>query len=272
MHPILFRLGPYTGYSYTAALVLGILTGVWIAHREARRRNIDPVAVIDGAFWAILCGVLGARVGYVLANWTYFASHIPQALDLREGGLSWHGALVGGALGAAIWHRVRRRTDHTVPSARALADCVAPGLALCAAWAWAGCLLAGAGYGLAAQRTTIVQEWLSAELPDVYGMREVRYLTQPAMIAWSLLIWGLVQVSASPVRRLPPGTLLPVALALYAVGDLGTWFLRGDGVWRFGLWLGGWADLAVVGAAAGIAAWLWLRGVRRLPRKRTTVG
>jgi prolipoprotein diacylglyceryltransferase len=272
MHPILFRLGPYIGYTYTAALVAGMLSAVWAAYREARRRGIDPVAVLDGAFWATLCGVLGARAGYVLANGTYFAAHIAEAFDLRAGGLSWHGALVGGTLGTAVWYLVRQRSARRLPGAHVLCDCVAPGLALCAAWAWLGCLLAGAGYGLAAEGTARAADWLAAELPDIYGVREMRYLTQPLMIAWSLLLWGLLQVRASPVRRLPPGTLLPTALALYAGGDLGVWFLRGDGVWHNGLWLGAWADLAVAGASAAIGIWVWLRGARHPPRETMTVG
>jgi prolipoprotein diacylglyceryltransferase len=272
MHPILFRMGRYTGYSYTVALVVGILAGVWAAYREARKRGIDPVAVLDGAFWTIPCAVLGGRAGYVFVNWAYFGRHILEAMDLREGGLSWHGALVGALLGAAIWYVVRWRREASLPKARALLDTAAPGVALCAAWAWLGCLLAGAGYGIAAQRTTPVLGRLAAELPDIYGIREVRYLTQPAMIAWSLGLWGLLQGRASPLRRLPPGTILPVALVLYAAADLGVWYLRGDGTWRFGLWLAGWADLVVICTAAGIAIWTWLRGPRRQTRQTTTVG
>ncbi|MBN1642355.1 MAG: prolipoprotein diacylglyceryl transferase [Anaerolineae bacterium] len=270
MHPVLFRVGGYTGYAYTAALVVGLLAGTWVAYHRAWRRGIDPVAVLDGAFWAILCGVLGARAGYVLVHWTYFADHVLEALDLREGGLSWHGALVGACLGVVAWAAVRRRQGRPPPETQRLCDAAAPGVSLCAAWAWLGCLLAGAGYGLAAQRTTPVLGWFVAELPDIYGVREVRYLTQPAMLAWSLLLWALLQVRLSPLRRLPPGSAVLVALALYAGADLGIWFLRGDGAWRFGLWLAQWADLVVIGAAAGIGVWTWLRSARSPARQETT--
>ncbi len=272
MHPILFRVAGYTGYSYTVALVIGLLAGTWAAYREARQRGIDPTAVLDGGFWAILCGVIGARAGYVLANWAYFGDHVLAALDLRDGGLSWHGALAGACLGTAAWYAVRQRWGRPVPDARALCDAVAPGLALCAAWAWLGCLLAGAGYGLAVPVMAPMRRWFAAELPDIYGVREVRYLTQPAMIACSLLLWGLLQARVSPLRRLPAGIVLPLALVLYAGADLGTWFLRGDGTWRSGLWLAQWADLIAIGAAAGIGVWAWLRGPRRSARTGSTVG
>lgn len=76
-------------------LVIGIaVVGVMLllvvsAPRGARRRTFDACLVALGL--ALVC----ARFEHVLLRWDYYAEHLDQALDLRRGGLAWHGALLG---------------------------------------------------------------------------------------------------------------------------------------------------------------------------------
>ena len=254
MYPILFRIGSYTVFSYTVATALGILAGVWLACRLSSSRTLQPRAVLDAAFWALLGGIAGARVGYVIPNWAYYRDHIDKAVRLSDGGLSWHGALIGGILILAGWLAVRRPFRSSVPDWRDLLDVLSPGLALGSALGWVGCLLTGCGYGAEASGYPPPQAWLTAWLPDIYGVQADRFLTQPLMIAWCLILCVALGLL---LDHLPRGSAFACLVFLYAVADFGVAFLRGDGTWRRGLWLSQWAALAEMCTAAGLAIWVW---------------
>jgi prolipoprotein diacylglyceryltransferase len=260
MLPILFHVGSYTVFSYTVALVVGMAAGVYVSWRRAKERLSDPKVVLDVGFWALLGGVMGARVGHVLANWAYYVDHLDKAIRVREGGHSWHGALVAGCVTVVLWYAIRRRNNLLTPDWRDLADVAAPGLSLGSAFGWLGALLAGSAYGVEASGYLSPVSWLTADLPDIYGVSAVRFLTQPAMIAWCLALWGLLWRLR---HRLSPGTAFALYLLLYALGDFAVAFLRGDGTWRWGLWLWQWAAAVEVCAAVGLAVYLWIKGYRR---------
>jgi phosphatidylglycerol:prolipoprotein diacylglycerol transferase len=256
MYPILFRIGSYTAYSYTFCLALGILVGTWTAYQFAKTRLPAPTMVLDAAFWCLLGGILGGRAGYVLANWAYFGAHVDKALDLKNGGLSWHGALLGAGLVIVAWLVVRRRLGQAIPDWRDLLDAAAPGIAVGGAFGWLGCLLTGAGYGAEAAGYAPPLAWLSASLPDIYGVDGIRFLTQPLMIVWCLALAGSLWALRG---RLPRGAAFAHYLLLYAIGDLLIAFLRGDGTWRIGLWLWQWFALAEMGIALGLGVYAYTK-------------
>jgi phosphatidylglycerol:prolipoprotein diacylglycerol transferase len=256
MYPILFRIGSYIVYSYTVALVAGMITGAWMAYRLARGELPDPSIVLDAGFWVLLGGLFGGRAGYVVSNWAYYVDHVDKALSLREGGLSWHGALLGGYLFVVVWYVLRSRFKPPMPSWRDLLDTIAPGVALGSAFGWLGCLLTGSAYGAEASGYAPPLSWLTADLPDIYGVDGIRFLTQPLMIACCLLLW----VALWGLRgRLPRGTSFALYLSLYALADLGVAFLRGDGTWRWGLWLSQWIAIVEACVAIGFGVYLWIR-------------
>jgi hypothetical protein len=79
-------------------------------------------------------------------------------------------------------------------------------------------------------------------------------MTQPFMIVWCLVLWGLLRGLR---HRLPRGMSFALYLLLYALGDFGVAFLRGDGTWRWGLWLWQWVAVAEMCAAVGLAIHVW---------------
>jgi phosphatidylglycerol:prolipoprotein diacylglycerol transferase len=143
-----------------------------------------------------------------------------------------------------------------MPGWRDLADAIAPGMALGGAFSWLGCLLAGCAYGAEAGGYAPPLSWLAADLPDIYGVEEMRFVTQPLMIAWCLLLWALLWGLR---RRLRRGSAFGLYLLLYALADFGVAFLRGDGTWRLGLWLSQWFSLVEVCMAIGFILYVAVR-------------
>ncbi len=75
----------------------------------ARRARRDPEFILDAAPWVIAAAIVGARLYYVLLRARYFEHHPWNALNLRSGGLTIHGALVAGLAAFFVRCRARRQ-------------------------------------------------------------------------------------------------------------------------------------------------------------------
>jgi phosphatidylglycerol:prolipoprotein diacylglycerol transferase len=155
-----------------------------------------------------------------------------------------------------VWLVVRRWVRPPAPDWRDLFDVLAPGIALGCALGWLGCLLAGCAYGAEASGYGPPLSWLSADLPDIYGVDGVRFVTQPLMIVWCLFVWVLLWALR---HRMPRGLAFALYLFLYGLADLVVAFLRGDGTWRSGLWLSQWMALAAMCVAVGLGIYTGTR-------------
>ena len=98
MDPIFIQIGPLTIRWYGLLLTLAIFLGYHLAERIVKARGHDPEQFSRAAFWAVVAGVVGARAVYVLTSWPEFAADPLRALYVWEGGLSFHGAILGGIL------------------------------------------------------------------------------------------------------------------------------------------------------------------------------
>jgi prolipoprotein diacylglyceryl transferase len=93
-------LGPFAIRFYGIAIAAGVLAGVWLARRRYAAAGGDPAVVDRVAVWAVLAGLVGARIGFVLPRLDRFATDPLAALAVWEGGLTFFGALAGGLLGS----------------------------------------------------------------------------------------------------------------------------------------------------------------------------
>jgi len=109
LDPIAFKIGPLPIRWYSLAYLTGIVVGWWYLLRLLRepgapmaRRHAD-----DLVFYATLGVILGGRLGYVLfyKPWEYF-QHPVEIVRLWDGGMSFHGGVIGVSLG--IFYLARR--------------------------------------------------------------------------------------------------------------------------------------------------------------------
>jgi phosphatidylglycerol:prolipoprotein diacylglycerol transferase len=215
--PILAQLGPLTLYTYSILLNLGLalgLIGLYVtAPAEKKSRWLDlGIAAIVG-------GLLGARLVYVLINGAYYATNLAEALMIWRGGLSWVGAVAGALLGAGWW--ARRLGEPLLP----VLDAAALPIVLLSALTWAGCLAAGCAYG-AEVAPGQLPAWFAPPTPDLYGLSVPRWPTQVLGMVWGafslLVVFGLRR------QRWPEGARGLYALGLVALGAFFIGFVRGD--------------------------------------------
>jgi prolipoprotein diacylglyceryltransferase len=252
MAPVLFTLGWIDVPSFTALMALALGAGLLLTWNIARRANLPQGDALDAALVGVLVGVLAARAVYVWENWAYFRDHADQLTQLWTGGLSWHGGLVGGAIGAAAFSLWRKLDAQTV------FDALAPGLMAGAALGWIGSYLAGVAYG----REVFPGDFgwfLAADLPDIYGLWNPRFATQLMGAAWAAVCFAVGmsnverRMTKAPIRL----STFALTLTLYSSGMFVLGFARGDVVPT----LAGWRlDQAIDAAlaAAGIAYFIRL--------------
>ncbi|WP_417428243.1 prolipoprotein diacylglyceryl transferase [Kiloniella sp.] len=96
--PIAISLGPLAIRWYSLAYIFGIILGWrycrWLCFQAPRQ--LRPIAMDDFIVWATLGIILGGRLGYVLFyNFTYFLYNPLEIFAVWQGGMSFHGGLLG---------------------------------------------------------------------------------------------------------------------------------------------------------------------------------
>lgn len=155
MLPELFRI-PFLDlpvHTYGALYVLGLVAGLFVAHRQALLSRKYHNDVLDYGFWALVGALLGARVLFIVVGSHYYfveqpftaipgiGISIPTIFALWKGGFVFWGGAVGGALALYIFCKKRG-----IPVAE-MADYCAPGLAIGHAVGRLGCVAGGCCYG-----------------------------------------------------------------------------------------------------------------------------
>ena len=199
MKPVLFQLGPFPVSSFGVFLLLAFVVGIVLLRARTARWGWDGGEILDLSLYSIIGGVIGARIGYVLVNLRDFATDWARVLTIwRDAGLTFYGALVGGAIVAWLYSRRRGWRFGW------LADAAAPSLALGYAIAMIGTLLYGLNYGRAASVPWAVV---------LFG--EPRHPTQLYLMLAALIIFAIVLPAAG--RPHVPGRVFWSFLGLYGV-------------------------------------------------------
>ncbi len=250
MDPVAFSIGPLVFRWYGLLIVGGALFAAWVASKEAVWRGQDPDHVWDVFVWALLGGILGARLYHVFSNpadtqtgaYYYFVQNplttislfglelpFPRALAIWEGGLGIYGAILGGAL--VVWLYTRRHHLY-LPT-----------------WLDIGSI------GLVTGQ--IIGRWGNFFNQELYGKpttlpwgisidldrRLAQYASLPADTRfhpaflyeslWSAMVLGvLLWISRRYPERLRPGDIFSLYLVLYGIGRFLVEFQRPD-AWRF---------------------------------------
>jgi phosphatidylglycerol:prolipoprotein diacylglycerol transferase len=135
LDPVLIRItGNFGIHWYGVLIVSGVMLGAVYASWRARQDGENPEHIWNGLIAAIILGIIGARLYHVfsepqggMVGWSYYRQHPIEIINFWDGGfrgLGIYGAVVGGALGIAIYAwRARLRPLQWL-------DYGAPGLAL----------------------------------------------------------------------------------------------------------------------------------------------
>lgn len=257
LDPIAFSLGPLVVRWYGLAYVLGFVCAAAIIYFVAKRWKLGMSE--DNLLTLMVCAivgvVLGARIGYVLFYGDgYYLSHPLEILAFNQGGMSFHGGLVGLLIGGAVAARITR-----IPFL-ALADL--------------GSIAAPVGLFFGRCANFVNGELWGAPtdgpLGVVFGGAAGMMPRHPSQL-YEAVLEGLVIfcVLFALSRKRPPrpqGTFLGAFLVLYGIFRFLIEFVREPDVQLGYLW-GGWLTMGQVLSAplivAGIVLLIWAARTRR---------
>jgi phosphatidylglycerol:prolipoprotein diacylglycerol transferase len=141
MHPILFKIGPITIYTYGFLLALAFLAAIYVAGREAARLGLPAGKFFDLCFYIILAALVGSRLLFVILEPRVFFHNPLEILALWRGGLDFQGGLFLVLVVAYLFIR-----HHKLPW-RPTLDALALGAPLGQFIGRMGCFMAGCCYG-----------------------------------------------------------------------------------------------------------------------------
>jgi len=229
-------------------MVAGIVAGVALSRYLASHIGLDGDWLLDAAPWVILASIVGARAYYVALRGTYFILHPIDALNIRLGGMAFHGALIAGTLtfGVLCW---RGRQPFWRWS-----DVIIPGVALAQAigrWGnWANQEAFGTPSDLPwALRIDPAHRPLEyAE----FGRFHPTFLYESLfdLVNAAILSWLAVQVRQS--RRLVEGDVLAIYLINYGLARYLIERLRTDSLYIGSLPAAYWLSWALIAAGIGL--------------------
>lgn len=103
MNPVFLNIGGFTIAWYGVLITLGVAIGYYLGRKMAKERGLNVELFEHIILWIIVWGIVGARIVFVVTSWNLFANTaFPQVIwdiiNIRQGGISIHGGLLGGIL------------------------------------------------------------------------------------------------------------------------------------------------------------------------------
>lgn len=99
---------PVTITWYGLFLSIGGLLGLVIANYWRKIRGLDYNQFINLVVIALIAGIIGSRLVYVVLNFEFYRPHLGEILTLSRGGLSIHGAIAFGLIAIWAWARIKK--------------------------------------------------------------------------------------------------------------------------------------------------------------------
>ena len=234
-------LGPIPIRAYAIALLLGIILAIYIGDRRYRRMGGPKDTYIDVAVWAVVLGIIFARIYYVVSTPdAYFGpnGNPIDAFKIWEGGIAILGSLMGGALG--IFIGLKRRGLRFAP----FVDALAPGLILAQAVGRFGNYFNQELFGTPTDLPWGL-EIDAAHMPPGYPEGTLFHPTFLYEQIWNV-IGAVVIVVLERKLRLKGGQVILTYLMWYSFGRFWIEIIRTDFAHSFGLLrFNSWAALLV---------------------------
>ena len=90
---------------YALCILLGVIIAFLIIKKLSKKHKIESLYIDDIMFYGLLCGIVGARLYYVLFNLDFYLNYPSEIIMIWHGGLAIHGGILFGALFVYLYCR-----------------------------------------------------------------------------------------------------------------------------------------------------------------------
>jgi phosphatidylglycerol:prolipoprotein diacylglycerol transferase len=237
--PNIIDFGPFLLSWHGLMTFIAVAVAVYLVHRWGTREGLNSDGILSVSVWAIIGGIVGARVLHIIDFWGVVYQHNPLSVFfVWQGGIAIFGAILGGFVGGSLYILVRNSdwflkvwgkyfrfagepNKAPLPEIGRLADIAAPALLVAMAIGRVGDIINGEHFA----SFTNLPWGVVYTHPNSPGLG--RAASHPA-VAYELLYDLALLLVIWPMRhRLwPPGMLFALYLALYSTGRFFLSFLR----------------------------------------------
>lgn len=239
INPILLDLGAFQLHWYGLTMALAIAAAYLTVLKSALpvQKTITVDQFTEASLWMTVGGLVGARLLFVVLKWPDYAADLATIFRIDQGGMSLHGALLGGLLGL-IWYGWRQRANWVN-----IADLVVIGLPIGQIVGRLGNFINQEAYG---GPTDLPWKMFvrPENRPELYADTSFFHPTFLYESLLLLLLYAGLRLLLG--RGHKPGALLAAYLVGYSIVRFGIEFFRIDSD-RLGLLsIAQWASLAIV--------------------------
>lgn len=212
MNPVFLDLGFMEIKWYSVLILAGLVIGYFLTVVESKRFHISKEYLFNLTFWAIIFGFIGARIYFVVFNWSYYSNNLIDILKIWEGGLAIHGGIIGGYLAILFYTK-----KYKMPTNRFL-DLLVPALLLAQAIGRWGNFFNSEAHGAA----TTLESLKNLHIPQfiIEGMEINGTYYQPTFLYESLwcLLGFIVLLVVRRLKYTKNGQITYLYLMWYSVG------------------------------------------------------
>ncbi|MBN2373897.1 prolipoprotein diacylglyceryl transferase [bacterium] len=242
MHPILFKIGPLTIYTYGLMIAVAFLAAIILAYYEAGREGMETARFADLGFFVIISGIIGARALYVLTNPSDYIKNPLKIIMIWEGGLIFYGGIL-----AAMATSIFLLKKYRLPFWQTM-DVLAPSLAIAQAIGRIGCFMAGCCYG----RVCNLPWAVTFNNPNTLAPMSIQLHPTQLYHAFANLTVFMILFYILRKNRRFTGQIFCLYLCLYPIGRFLVEFFRGDSYIYF---------LGALNFTQGISIIIFLSGI-----------
>lgn len=202
MLPVLFHIGNFPVRSFGVMILIAFLSGMWLVRKRAAQFGFDKVQVGDLGYSALIAGIFGARLFFILQEIPYYSKHPEKLFSWQFEGLTSFGGFFAGAIVVIVWAKRHGK------SVGKLMDLFAPAFVLGHVFGRIGCFLNGCCFG----------GKCDASLPWATHFQTVPGLHHPAQIYDALMNLVVVGLLLAYERRgIKPGQGAGMFLILHGL-------------------------------------------------------
>lgn len=266
INPVAFHLGPIPVNWYGILIGIGIVLAYFLAQKEAVRLGLDDEFIADLLIWAVPIGILSARIYYVAMKWDYYGANPGRIIEIWNGGIAIHGALIGAFITAYIFTKKRNE------SFLRLADIAAPSILIGQIIGRWGNFVNQEAYGGPVTRAFLENLFLPNWVIEQMYVKEEGTYVHPTFLYES--VWNIIGFIILIVARKfnwRRGEMFFFYLIWYSIGRFYIESLRTDSLYLIGD-LRSAQVVSIIGIAVGVIAIIYRRvnvkpAVRYLDKK-----